>query len=132
MDSIIIDRRPVNPTQLKRNAEARKSARKLLDMANELVGPEVSEERFWEILAEEAASRIGKVVADENPALLPMTDKEAAEFELTEFPYGAFKGDVIIEIPVTYFLSITESPYHRKLMRYLKSKAFARRQEDLD
>jgi hypothetical protein len=93
-----------------------------------LVG--VDPERFWELLATEAAERIGMVLAADGPKSKreQMSYQEAVEFEKTVIPWGAQAGRKVAEVEPRYFLAVTEGRFPRDLQRYLKSTRFLERQ----
>jgi hypothetical protein len=113
------------------NKTAREQAEALL---NELV-PElldgvapISMQRFWETIARYAAAKIGCVIVEDTPSVAPMSEDEAMRYEATRVPFGQYQGVLVREVPPQYWLIITESQFHVKLRRYMRSSRFERLQ----
>ena len=105
------------------NIIARKDAEALLELAGD------QPQRFWEVIAERAASHLPPKPqpVDRLPA---MTDQEATTFEAEMMPYGKYAGNEVGVIEPSYILFLTEGDeFSKKLKRYVKSKRFADRQE---
>jgi hypothetical protein len=86
------------------------------------------EERFWECLAKEAASRVGAVLADDGMVNKPMTDTEAEKFENTiRLNRGKHQGELVKDVPVSYLGAWLDDTFSRNMQRYLKSDRFRRK-----
>lgn len=110
-------------SNLAENVRARQAAQELVNSAGNL-----HSDRFWEVVIELAKAKLSPTAVATEDA--PMDDREAAQFEKMMMPYGAYKDYPIGEIPCNYFCSITESPFSKKLRRYVCSKTFKERQDD--
>lgn len=107
------------------NIDARRAAEELADLAGE------QPPRFWEVLAEIAAAKLPPkpVPVDRYPA---MTEQEASRFEGEVMPYGINRGMTVGEVGCSYLLFLTEGDeFSKKLRRYVKSKRFSDRQEEI-
>jgi hypothetical protein len=119
-------------TDIEQNIRARADAEQMAELCGEQT------ERFWEVLATIAAERSGKAlmlapkaVAAGN-AELQMSDEEAAQFERVIVPFGKFAGEPVGDVPISYWTFVTESDFNRQLVRYMRSRAYQRRQEEPD
>lgn len=112
------------------NIKARADAEQMAELCGE------QSPRFWEVLANIAADRCGKRLA-----VLPkhvvdgqdsdrMTDEEASQFERTIVPFGKYASEPVGDVPVSYWTFVTESRFNRDLIRYMRSQAYQRRQEE--
>lgn len=118
----------INLEKIKANIAAREAVTELLTYVPDvLLYKKADEERFWQVLAEEIAARIGKVLVDDGPTFR-MGEKEAEHFEKDVFPYGAHKGKPVGEVDISYILLLTEGDFTRRLIRYVRSQVFADRQ----
>jgi len=120
-----------NLDALQANINARRQAENLLSLVDELVEGvrPLSMQRFWESVAAEAAARAGMLLVEDCPTTAkPMNDDEAMRFEASIVPMGKHLGEMVLDVPIGYWLAITENDFYRKLRRYLRSDRFARRQ----
>lgn len=117
-------------TNLEANIQARIDAEQMAELCGDQT------ERFWEVLANIAASRCGKKLAVLPAAIVDgnadarMDDAEAARFERTPVPFGKYAGEMVGDVPVAYWTYVTESAFNRDLIRYMRSNAYQRRQEE--
>lgn len=108
--------------------KARRAVAEILDLVPAATDG-CDEDRFWEILAEEAAARIGKVLAEDGPGGRPMSEPEAVAFEHSLVPPGyRYAGTEVGLVPVDYWVALTESEFRKQLIRYLRSRHFRRQQ----
>lgn len=77
------------------------------------------ERRFWETIASLAAAKIGKHLADAPPA--QMTDGQACAFAATGMPFGRYEGDLIRDIPDSYWHWLQYGEWSTQLRQYLNS-----------
>ncbi len=112
------------------NRDARTAAFEVLSFAPDMLKsfPKASIERFWEVLAAEAAGHIGKAIVEDGPQARTMTDDEAVAFEKELIPYGKYAGHSVGSVESRYWLAITETDFTKKLTRYLRSPYFHRNQ----
>lgn len=131
MKSTTIQTVEVDQATLEGNKKAREAVREILDDCVPCVIDGVHTERFWELLAGEAAAKVDKVLVDDVPRdkRHTMSYHEAVEFERTIVPYGAQAGLKVGEVLPRYFLAITEGEFPKKLAMYLKSTRFLERQD---
>lgn len=127
----------LDPVRVLANIHADKIARDAVTYAElELQSdvPGVSEDycqaildRCWERLAEIAAAKVGKkVVACDD---IKMNKANALNFEKLSIPFGRYAGVAIRDIPIGYFVSITESSFNEQLKQYMRSDHFQQRLE---
>ena len=118
------------------NLESNIQARIDAEQMAELCGHQ--NERFWEVLANIAADRCGKKLAVlprhvvEGNESTRMSDEEATQFERTIVPFGKYQGEPVGEVPIEYWTFVTESRFNRELIRYMRSAAYQRRQEEME
>ena len=112
------------------NIEARKAVQLLSDFIPDILKDyrKVDETRFFTILAEFAAARVGKVVRSPAKEEEPMDHFEACTFEQTVVPYGKYAGKRISEVPPGYWIYLHEGDFPKHLRRYLTSQTFQDRQ----
>lgn len=72
---------------------------------------------------------VPKHIADGNQSDR-MNDAEARQFERTIVPFGKYAGEPVGDVPVAYWTFVTESQFNRDLIRYMRSDAYQRRQEE--
>lgn len=116
------------PKDLRRNVRCRQAVMELLSLAPDLAVPPQDQDKFWELLAEEAAARVAKVLVEDKPMRIPMTDKEAQLFSQRTVPHGVHKGKRIIDVDPSYWLFLTEGDFQRELVLYVRSPFFRRLQ----
>lgn len=86
-------------------------------------------QRFWEILAQHAASQLPPKPAEHKPE--PMSDDEAKRFEEMLLPYGKHARKPVHEAPCSYLLFLSEGDeFTHQLRRYTASRYFAKRQDE--
>jgi hypothetical protein len=106
---------------LAENVADAKYARELLSLADR------DTPAFWDAVKREAERHLPAApVSHDRDA---MNDQEAAKFEQERFPYGAYRHDLIADVPPNYLLFVTENDFGTRLRRYMRSRAFERRQE---
>lgn len=110
---------------IEENIKARATAQPIIKAAMEAVKSVkgISENRFWEVLAELAASKCGREVVVPDAASV-MTYDEALEFEGTTVPYGIHAGQLVRDVPAHYWAHITGSEWSKGLDKYVKSARF--------
>ena len=110
---------------LESNIKCSREARELVELAGE------QPQRFWEALAQFAQEKLPPepAPAERNP---PMTDDEANKFErVFKMPRGIHQGQPVGDVPCEYLIFWTEpDEFSRLLQRYVRSRTFARRQEE--
>jgi len=110
-------------TDLASNIRARKEAEEVVDMCGN------QPQRFWEALRSMCEARLPPEPTPVDP-YPPMDDKEAANFERREMPYGKYVGKAMGEIPVSYMCWLVEGDAMVKAARrYVRSKRFSERQD---
>lgn len=117
--------------QIEANIKARAALQELLEFVPDVLRgyAGASEDRFWELLAIEAASRVGKVLAEDGPVRGPMTEAEALMFEKEMVPRSYWPaGRVVGEVEPWQWIKVTEDVFSKALRRYLGSAHFRRRQ----
>lgn len=117
-----------SPGQVKANIAARQASDALLTFAADVLREydDADELRFWELVAEAAAAKTGKVLAADGPKAEPMSDDEAAKFEASAVPWGQYAGRKVRDVPAEYWLTVTEGHFRRQLGRYLSSARWRR------
>lgn len=111
------------------NIKARGDAMQMIDLCGE------QPSRFWEVLARMAADRCDKAIGVLPKAIVDghsenkMNATEAQEFERVTVPFGKYAGQCVGDVPMSYWLWVTESDWNRDLIRYLRSDTFQQRQE---
>lgn len=100
----------------------------LLDYAPDTLRafPDANQERFWLLVAAEAAARIGKAIVDDGPLNSAMTEEQAVAFEREIIRFGMHQGKTVGEVSPDYWLGITETPFNKRLTKYLRSPYFNR------
>ncbi len=85
---------------------------------------------FWLQLHRAAEEKVRHLLPQPPPVPKPhaMTDQEARDFEQTTVPFGEHKGRQVSEIPLDYWLFLTENEFSRQLFRYVRSDRFQRLQ----
>lgn len=112
-----------------RRCNAAKLAREVLEMvAGEAPGDEA--QHFWEVICKVAAPLAGIELVPPLSPQTKMTDDEARAFERLRVPFGIHAGAPVGEVPVDYWLAVTEGKFNNDLKRYLRSSYFQRRQSD--
>ena len=86
--------------------------------------------RFWELVAEHAATRIRAVITRGAEHPPTMTYEEAIAFGAVCMPFGAYAGALIRDVPVGYLATIADDLFNKQLRRYVGSVFFARLQEE--
>jgi hypothetical protein len=120
-----LPRERVMMTNIEANMKARGDAEQMIDLCGEQT------ERFWEHMAAMAVERCGKkLVAIVRTDEARMTDAEASQFERTIVPFGKYAGEPVSEVPIAYWTYVTESEFNRQLVRYMRSDAYQRRQDE--
>lgn len=108
--------------QITMNVRARQLAEELIALAEcECISGKFNVSRFWEQIAEQAASKINKVVVD---YINVMSDVEASKFEEVEMPYGKYAHSTvqdIIENEPEYLVWLAENEFNKGLVAYMKS-----------
>lgn len=119
-------------SDLAANIEARADAEQMIELCGE------QPPRFWEVLASIAVQKcdkalmvVPKPVADAQHAER-MNEAEAWQFERSIVPFGKYAGEPVYDVPISYWTFVTESDFNRQLIRYMRSDAYQRRQDDVD
>ena len=118
----------MTPEQIKQNIKTRQDVNEVLGLAEEACNNGLNPNKFWTLLAEAAAEKIGKVVCD--PDVKEMSNEEAQVFELVRMPYGKYEGLNILQILNTdpeYLVWIKENEFAVRLGRYLRSQHYKSR-----
>lgn len=121
---------PLPVDQIAANIKARASFETLLEFLPELTIDGMYEQRFWLLLAEHAADKCGKRLADPEDKSLPMTLEEATAFEHEVMPYGYYKGQEIHRVADSYWAGVYEGDFAKKVGRYLHSQRYQMRHEE--
>jgi hypothetical protein len=131
MKSMSIDKTEISPAHVEANVKARKAVREIIDDCVPCLIAGVAEDRFWELLATEAAAHLGMVLVPDTLAArnAGMSDEDAMKFEKVKVPWGAHAGREVREVEPRYWLAITEGEFQRRLAAYLRSRRFQERQE---
>ena len=116
---------------LEENVKAGIASREVIDVAREAVTfdlPRSAHRRFWENIAREACQQSGFTLVKEIDSVV-MTEEESLEFERTVVSFGEFRGHRVADVPISYWLAITESSFNVDLRRWMRSPRFRRLQE---
>lgn len=80
---------------------------------------------YWQRIQELYAERFPQPVADD---LRPMTCQEAANFNLTTVPFGAYEDEYVADVPLFYLCRLCDpSPFINEVKRYLQNPEVKRR-----
>lgn len=123
---------PNSPEQIQANLRGRQTAEEVMEILDSVAGdlPELARPRFWETLGGTVLQRCGYSQTNKVPTEeAPYSDEEALAFERMIVPYGKYQGEQVGEVPVSYWTYITESDFNHRLVRYLRSNHYQRRQE---
>ena len=115
-----------DPAAIQKNIDARKKAEEAIEELELFIDSSISEERFWELIAEDAAAKAGRVLLVDGPGMKAMTYEQAIAFEKEIVPdnFKQHRGRRVRDVPHQYWLKITETVFNRKLARYLASTRF--------
>lgn len=114
---------------MQRNVFAGKAVKELLAMVPTVLGEDVEEAKFWEVLAMQAASKCGMaLVTPRDAGTTAMDDKAARAFEDVAVPYGGHKGERVGDVSPRYFIGLLDGEFGRNLRRYVASRRFRERQ----
>lgn len=119
--------------KLRRRIFIRTIAKELLTFIPDLLSennikPE-EEDTFWEVLAEEACYEVAKVPLSQKRHPV-MNYEESVSFENEVVPYGSYKGLKVRDVPISYWIRLTEGNFSKKLFKYVRSQRFLERQHD--
>lgn len=116
--------------KLKDNIHGREAVSDILKLAEVLIDEKdiFFEDRFWEILAETAARKVGLTISASSTSRGPMDADEADDFENVIVPYGIYQGKKVKDVPLSHWGAMVESGFGRQLQRYLRSERFDSKQ----
>lgn len=84
--------------------------------------------RFWEKLAEYVAEKLPPVT--HTTSVVPLSDTESAAFEASVMPFGAYQGQPVGAVPLSYLaLLVDDSAFKTRIRRYLISRRARDREE---
>lgn len=117
--------------RIQTNIASRERAEGLLEFADDFVDTVVSrfgdvktdEKHFWKVVAEYAVERCDCVLVGKEEDT-PLTEEEAICFEKQTVPYGAYKGQCVVEIDMDYFTEVMRGSFSKMVHRYMRSDRF--------
>lgn len=79
--------------------------------------------RFWELLYVRFAEKAGKAEDQQQRKAFRMSDAESKAFDSVTVPWGQFKGKRVADVPLDYWIHVTEAPdaFKEEVKRYLRS-----------
>lgn len=118
----------VDGERIRANIRARKVAEELITMIDTMVQADtLTEDRLYELLAEEFAARVAKQLVPDGSNVTTMTLEHAVAFEETRLPFGTYEGDTVRNVsnddPDELFL-LHDNLWRRTLGRYIRSNHF--------
>lgn len=108
------------------NVAANKAFKDAVELIGEL-GDQPS--RFWQLMLAYCQTKLPPEPAAE-PELVPFGYEAAIAFEQEFIPFGKHEGCRVGDLPSGYLIRLTEdTPWMRRLRRYLASSVFQNRQD---
>lgn len=116
---------------IEKNIRTRKAVDAFMELAADLITPDIDEKRFWLEIAGRAAQFTDyELTVRENKGV--MEYDECLKFEQSVVPFGNHAGRLVREVDLEYWIIIIENDFARQLQRWMRSKRFRDLQENRD
>lgn len=103
-----------------------KQAKEVYDLAVTVSSHPYFFESLCKLFSSHTSSSPGPEDVEDGDA---MSQAEAIRFERRLVPFGIYQGQRVGDVPISYWINITEHEFPRQLRRYLASRYFQSRQD---